>query len=167
MSNTVENGLPLSLRFYDSLEKQKRFKYTCAKGIIHNEFQYTDNCVMPPWQIKRVATPETDVNVTIICVDTGDEWDMSIECPDLISDIDIKTVGVYDYIIYPGNHSCCGLGIAVKTLVYLRVEDTVSTWYSELFWIDPGAGIDIDDQYRVWLPGSIRSVDPNDLRIWR
>jgi hypothetical protein len=168
MSDVIENGLPLSLRIYDALEKQKRFKYTCAQGILHNEYQYTDNCQMPPFQIKRASDPSTDIDVYIICVDSGTEYDMSTECPDLINDIDIITVGAYDYITYPANHVCCGLGFVTKTLVYLRIEDGVSTWYSELFYIDAGAGIgDLDTYYRVWLPGSIRSVDPDDLRIWR
>lgn len=164
----IGNGLPLSLRFYDSLEKQKRFKYTCAQGILHNEYQYTDNCQLPPFQIKRASIPSVTTEVTIICVDDGTEWAMSTECPDLIADITLTTVGSYDYITYPANHACCGLGLFTKTLVYLRVEDGTNTWYSELFYIDAGAGIaDLDDYYRVWLPGSIRSVDPDDLRIWR
>ncbi len=165
MSNTVQNGLPLGLRFYDSLEKQKRFKYTCAKGILHSEFQYTDNCTVPPWQIRRVADPSLTVDVYMICVDTGDEWDFSVDCPDLINDITITSIGIYDYLVYPASHDCCGLGIYTRTLVYLRVEDGTSTWYSELFFIDPQT--DIDTYYRVWLPGSYRSIDPNDLRIWR
>jgi len=166
MSNITENGLPLSLRFYDALEKQKRFKYTCAKGVKHNEFQYTGNCDFPPWQIVRVASPSVDIDVFVICVESGFEWQMSVECPDMIADITIQTVGVYDYITYFANHDCCGLGIIQKTLVYLRVEDGTDSWYSELFWIDPVI-TDLDTYYRVWLPGNVRSVDPDDLRIWR
>lgn len=167
MSNILENGLPLGLRFYDSLEKQKRFKHTCAQGVLHNEYQYTDNCDVPPWQIVRVADPSTTIQVTMICADTGFEWDLNTECPDMITDITLVTIGIYDYITYPATHACCGLGIGTKTLVYLRVEDTVNTWYSEMFFIDPGTGGDLDTYYRAWLPGHIRSVDPNDLRIWR
>lgn len=164
--NSIENGLPLGLRFYDALEKQKRFKYTCAKGIQHNEYQYTDNCVMPPWQLKRASAISTSIDVFIICVDSGTEWDMDTECPDMISDITLTTVGLYDYITYPASHACCGLPFFVKTLVYLRVEDGTSTWYSELFYLEPGSG-GIDTYYRTWLPGSYRSIDPTDLRIWR
>lgn len=166
MSSTVENGLPLGLRFYDKLEKQKRFKYTCAQGVLHNEFQYTDNCSVPPWQIKRLADPATTIDVYMICVDSGYEWDLNTECPDMINNIELTTIGLYDYITYPASHSCCGLGIYTKTLVYLRIEDGTNTWYSELFWIDADA-VDIDTYYRIWIPGGIRSTNPDDLRIWR
>jgi len=92
MSNILENGLPLGLRFYDALEKQKRWKYTCAQGILHNEFQYTDNCDLPPWQIVRAADPSISIQVTMICADDGSEWDLNTECPDMITDITIATL---------------------------------------------------------------------------
>ena len=166
MSNTLTEGLPLGLRFYDALEKQCRFRYTCAKGVMHNEYQYTDLCNTPPWQIKRLAMPSDSIDVYVICVDSGAETDLSSECPDYIANISLKTVGIYDYITYPATHTCCVFPFSVKTLVYLRVEDGTNTWYSEMFWIDPATS-DIDTYYRVWLPGSVRSVDLNDLRIWR
>ena len=162
------NELPLGLRFYDSLEKQKRWHYTCAKGIRHNEYQYADTCDLPPFQIMRTSIPTADCDIYVLCADTGDElFQMSVDCPALLADIQIATVGSYDYVTYPGGHACCNFNVTLKTLVYLRYEDTDNTLYSELFWIEPKAEGDLDTYYRVWLGNNRRSSDPDDLRIYR
>jgi len=161
------NELPLGLRIYDSLEKQKRWKFNLAKGVKHLEYQYCDNCDLPPWQYKRISDPAFDMEVYVLCSDNGNEIaQLTIDCPDAISNIEIATVGEYDYITYPATHDCCGLGVFVKTKVYLKITDGVGTYYSEEFWIDPATS-DLDTYYRIWLPGGVRSSDPDDLRIWR
>jgi hypothetical protein len=98
MSNPLINGLHLGLRFYDSEDQQSRYKYTCEKGVNHNEYQYTDNCVMPPFQIVRTPLPATTFDMYLVCVDTEEEFDMSTYCPDMVNSITLKTVGLYDYI---------------------------------------------------------------------
>lgn len=165
MSDLVKDGLPLGLRFYDTIGKQSRFQYDCRKGVSHNEYQYTDECTLPPFQLVRQSLPGTSIEVTIICVDTGEEYVMSSLCAALIADITIKTIGVYDYITYKGNNACCTFLFA-HALVYLRVEDGSNTWYSELFFID-GNMEDVDTYYRLWTPSDSRTFDGIDLRIWR
>jgi len=166
MSNPIVNGLPLGLRFYDSEDQQSRYKYTCRKGVHHNEYQYTDNCVVPPFQVMRSPIPATAFDMYIVCSDTGTEYHINDICPDLVNSITLKTVGVYDYITYLGVHACCTFPFIVKSLVYIRLEDGTNEWYSEQFWIDPDGVSDYDDDnYRLWIAGGIRSTP--DLRIWR
>ena len=165
--NSVVNGLPLGLRFYDSEDQQCKYKYTCRKGVHHREYQYTDDCSVPPFQIVRSPIPEDTFTMTIICSDTAAEYDINNICPDLVNSITLKTIGNYDYITYLGSiaHTCCAFGFQTKSLVYIRLEDGTNEWYSEEFWIDP-SGVDTGDtNYRLWIAGGIRSTP--DLRIWR
>ena len=164
--NNVADGLPLGLHFYDTLGKQKRYQYTCAKGVNHYEYQYTDDCVVPPFQLLRSSIESSDISVFLICVDTGEEFDMGTVCPALEANIAIKTIGSYDYITYPGTHACCDFPFSGQMLVYARVEDGVNYWYSELFWIDVETE-DVDTYYRLWTPANDRTFDGTQLRIWR
>jgi hypothetical protein len=165
MSNPVVNGLPLGLRFYDSEDQQCRYKYTCQKGVEHNEYQYSDICSLPPFQIVRNPIPSSTFDMYIVCVESLQEIHVNDDCPDLVNSIELKTVGLYDYISYLGVHTCCALPYSRKTLVYIRLEDGTNEWYSELFWIDP-SGVDSGDtNYRLWVAGGVRSTP--DLRIWR
>lgn len=164
MANILTDGLPLGLRFYDTLIKQKRFTYPCRKGVSHNEYQYTDNCTVPPWQIVRASTYLENIFVTLICLDSETEYDLNTLCPDMIADISIETVGVNDYIIYKASHDCCSLDVP-NGLYYLKVDDLASDWFSEIFHIDSGLD-DIETFYRLWSAGQIRDTDDLDLRIW-
>jgi hypothetical protein len=165
MSNPVVNGLPLGLRFYDSEDQQCRYKYTCQKGVQHNEYQYADVCSLPPFQIVRNPIPSSTFDLYIVCVESLQEVHVNDDCPDLVNSIELKTVGLYDYISYLGVHTCCALPYSRKTLVYIRLEDGTNEWFSELFWIDP-TGVDSGDtNYRLWIAGGVRSTP--DLRIWR
>lgn len=165
MSDIVKDGLPLGLRFYDTLGKQSRFAYDCRKGVAHWEYQYTDECTLPPFQIVRSPAPATSFEITIVCVDTSEEYVMSAVCPALLADLEVKTIGIYDYITYPGNNACCDFLFA-HALVYLVVTDGTNTWYSELFYIDSNME-DVDTYYRLWTPSDSRTFDGIDLRIWR
>ena len=163
--NSVVNGLHLGLRFYDSEDQQSKYKYTCRKGVHHQEYQYTDNCVLPPFQIMRSPIPSITFDLFIVCSDTGAEVYVNDICMDLINSITLKTVGLYDYITYFGIHDCCNFGFLYKSLVYIRLEDGVNEWFSEEFWIDP-SGVDSGDtNYRLWIAGGVRKTP--DLRIWR
>jgi hypothetical protein len=167
MSNPIVNGLPLGLRFYDSEDQQCKWKYTCVKGVKHQEYQYTDNCSLPPFQVLRSPIPAAVFDLYIICVESGTEWHVNDICAPLVASITLKTVGIYDYITYSGNdyHACCAFPFTLKTLVYLRLEDGTNEWFSEEFWIDP-SGVDAGDtNYRLWIAGGVRSTP--DLRIWR
>jgi hypothetical protein len=168
MSDPVKNGLPLGLRFYDSEDQLSKEKYTCLKGVSHQEYQYTDSCTVPPFQVMRPSSPILTFKIYIICVGTGDEYDMDSECPDMVSNLQVKSVGLYDYITYFATHTCCNLTIfSTRALVTVRLEEVGSTrkWYSEEFYIDP-SGVDvIGTSYRLWMAGGIRKVDLTDLRI--
>ena len=164
MSDILKDGLPLGLRIYDTLIKQKRFIYNCRKGVKHYEYQYTDNCTFPPFQIVRASSPQDTFTVTLVCVDTGEEYNINTLCPDMVANISIETIGDYDYIIYPATHDCCDLAVT-KGLFYLKVDDTENDWFSELFWIDADAE-DLETFYRLWADGHIRSSEDMDLRIW-
>lgn len=163
MSRSI--GLPLGLRFYDEVEKQCRFKYTCLKGVTHNEYQYSGVCSLPPFQLMRSPDPSTSYQLDLICVDNGDEFDVNTLCPALIASLMTETFGD-DYITYIGLHDCCDLPFTQNTLVYIRFSDGVNTWYSELFWINGEGDIDEDTNYRLWELGGRRSSDFADLRIW-
>lgn len=163
--NSVVNGLPLGLRFYDSEDQQCKYKYTCRKGVHHQEYQYSSECTLPPFQIVRNPDPSDTFDLYIVCVDTGAEIHVNDVCMDLINSITLKTVGLYDYITYLGVHDCCTFGFDYKSLVYLRLEDGTNEWFSEEFWIDP-TGVDSGDtNYRLWIAGGRRSAP--DLRVWR
>lgn len=162
----IENGLPVGLKFYDDLYKQKRFTYECYKGVRHKEYQYTDNCTLPPFQIRRSTDPSTTKELEIICVDTGEVFDLMALYPSIVDNIGIFSIGAYDYILYYGNHDCMNLDIDQKILVYAHFSDGDNDWYSELFWMDPNL-TSVEDYYREWTPGQIRKVDSSDLRIWR
>ena len=160
----IQDGLPLGLRFYDTLGKQSRWAYECARGVSHNEYQFTDECYVPPFQVVRLSIASTSFTMTLVCVDDETEYDMSVICPDLVNAISIKTVGIYDYITYKYGHDCCEFPFE-NVLFYIRLEDGTNTWYSELFRIYS----DLDDAetyYRDWTPGSQRWIDGNELRIW-
>jgi hypothetical protein len=163
--NNIVNGLPLGLRFYDSEDQQCRYKHTCQKGVHHNEYQYTDNCSLPPFQIIRNPLPSDMFDMYLHCSDEDIEYDINTLCPDLVASISLKTVGLYDYITYTGVHACCTLPFTVRTLVYIRLEDGTNTWFSEEFYIDPTGVSSGDTNYRLWMIGSNR-VAP-DLRIWK
>ena len=163
--NSIVNGLPLGLRFYDSEDQQCRYKYTCIKGVQHNEYQYSDVCSLPPFQVMRSPIPSITFDLYLVCVESLQEVHVNDECADLVNSITLKTVGMYDYITYTGVHTCCTLPYTRKTLVYIRLEDGTNEWYSELFWIDP-TGVDSGDtDYRLWIAGGIRKAP--DLRVWR
>ena len=165
MSNPIVNGLPLGLRFYDSEDQQCRYRYTCLKGVKHNEYQYSDACSLPPFQVMRFPIPSVTFDMYLVCVETEAEYDLNTLCPDLVASLTVATVGLYDYITYLGVHNCCTLPFTIKTLVYIRLEDGTNQWFSELFYIDP-SGVDSGDtNYRLWIAGGYR-VSP-DLRIWR
>lgn len=164
---SVEDGLPLGLRFYDTLGKQKRFTFDCARGVSHNEYQYTDGCVLPPFQVVRATIPSEDIDITLVCVDSGDEYDINTLCPDVISALAIVQVEDYDTIVYKADNDCCSLNLGTygKILAYLVVEDGTNTWYSELFRMDSGLE-DAETYYRDWTPSQHRSYSPTELRIW-
>lgn len=164
MSDIVRDGLPLGLRFYDTLLKQKRFGYNCRKGVSHKEYQYVDNCNLPPFQIVRNSTYIENIFVTLICVETEEEFDLNTLCPNLIADITIKTIGLYDYITYKSSHVCCSLNVP-NGIYYLKVDDMVNDWYSELFQIDYEME-DVETFYRLWTAGQVRTDNGLDLRIW-
>lgn len=166
MSDIIKDGLPLGLRFYDTLGKQKRYQYTCAKGVSHYEYQYADGCTIPPFQLVRGSIASTDISVFLICEDTEEEFDMGTICPALEANISIKTIGSYDYITYPGTHVCCALPFVGQVLVYVRVEDGTNYWFSEFFWIDMDME-DADTYNRLWIPANDRTFDGTQLRIWR
>ena len=164
MSNPIVNGLPLGLRFYDSEDQQCKYKNTCQKGVTHQEYQYTDACSLPPFQVVRYPIPSVSFDMYLVCSD-GSEYDLNDLCINLVNSLTIATVGLYDYITYLGVHTCCSLPFATKALVYIRLTDGTNTWYSEEFYIDP-AGVDSGDtNYRLWIAGGIRKSP--DLRIWR
>lgn len=163
--NSIVNGLPLGLRFYDSEDQQCRYKYTCLKGVQHQEYQYSDVCSLPPFQIVRTPIPATSFNLYLVCVESLSEVDVNSECPDLVNSITLKTVGTLDYITYLGVHTCCTLPYTRKTLVYIRLEDGTNEWYSELFWMDPTGVSSGDTDYRLWIAGGLRKAP--DLRVWR
>lgn len=163
--NSVINGLPLGLRFYDSEDQQCKYKYGCRKGVHHREYQYSDNCTLPPFQIVRFPDPSVAFQMYLVCSDNGVELDVNAACPDLVNSITVKTVGNYDYITYLGIHDCCNLAYTRKTLVFIRLLDGVNEWFSEEFWIDPSGVQTGETNYRLWIAGGIR-VAP-DLRIWR
>jgi len=165
MSNPIVNGLPLGLRFYDSEDQQCRYKYTCIKGVKHYEYQYTDLCSLPPFQIVRSPIPSTTFDLYLVCVESEEEVDVNTICPDLTNSITLKTVGIWDYITYLGVHDCCLFPYDRKTLVYIRLADGTNEWYSELFWIEPTGVDEGDTNYRLWIAGGIRKTP--DLRIWR
>jgi hypothetical protein len=165
MSNPIVNGLPLGLRFYDSEDQQSRYKYNCRKGVKHREYQYTDNCSLPPFQVLRSPIPATTFQMYLVCLESGTEYDVNTLCPALVGSITLKTVGIYDYITYLGIHDCCTLPFTIKTLVYIRLEDGTNEWYSEEFWIDPSGVASGDTNYRLWIAGGVRAAP--DLRIWR
>jgi hypothetical protein len=167
MSDPVKNGLPLGLRFYDSEDQLSKEKWTCLK-VSHSEYQYTDDCTIPPFQVMRLASPITDFKMYIICVDSGVEYDMDSECPDMVANLEVHSVGLYDYIVYPASHACCNLSMfTLRALVTIRLEEDGGTmkWYSEEFYIDPSGVAVIGDSYRLWMAGGIRSSDITDLRI--
>jgi hypothetical protein len=164
MSNPIVNGLPLGLRFYDSEDQQCRYKNTCQKNS-HNEYQYADECTMPPFQVMRSPIPEATFDWYIVCVGSDVEYDINDICPDMVNSILLESIGIYDYITYLGIHNCCTLPFNTKSLVYIRLEDGINQWFSELFYINP-AGVDTGDtNYRLWTAGGVRSSP--DLRIWR
>lgn len=165
MSNYIADGLPLGLRFYDTLGKQARFKYQCRKGVLHKEYQYTDLCTLPPFQVLRVASPLDTIYVTLVCLDDETEVVLNSVCPALTSSIVIKTIGAVDYISYLAVHDCCNLPFT-QALVYIRLEDGVNTWYSEPFWVY-GDLEDAATYYRDWSPAEPRTFDNIDLRTWR
>lgn len=166
MSNPASIGLPTGLRFYDELEKQCRFKYTCLKGVVHSEYQYAGTCSLPPFQLVRPTIPGTSYQVDLICVDTGEEYDINTLCPALVATLMTETFGLTDYITYIGLHACCDLPFTGNTLVYIRFADGTNLWYSELFYINGEGDIDEDTNYRLWSLGGRRSSDFADLRVW-
>lgn len=170
MSDPVKNGLPLGLRFYDSEDQLSKEKYTCLKGVSHQEYQYTDSCTVPPFELMRPASPLAVFKIYIICVGTGDEYDMDSECPDMVNNLELHSVGLFDYIVYPATHACCNLAMfSARALVTVRVEEVGGSmkWYSEEFYIDP-SGVQVQGtNYRLWMAGGRRSVDLTDLRVWK
>lgn len=170
MSNYLSNGFPLGLRMYDSEDQLSDQKYSCLKGVSHNEYQYTDSCYLPPFQVIRPVSHITVFKIYIICVGTGVEYDMDTYCPAMVANLELHTVGLYDYIIYPATHNCCNLGIFTeRALVTIRLEEVGGTgkWYSEKFYMDP-SGVQVrGSDYRLYMMGGIRTTDLTDLRTWK
>lgn len=168
MSNIVSNGLPLGLRMYDSEDQLSDQKYTCSKGVSHNEYQYTDACTVPPFQVVRASSPLSTFKLYLICVGTGEEYDMDTYCPDMVANIELHSVGLYDYIVYPATHTCCNLAMFTeRALVKIRLEEATGTgkWYSEKFYMDP-SGVDVlGTNYRLYMVGGIRASSLTDLRV--
>ena len=167
--NSLKNGLPLGLRMYDSEDQLSDQKYTCSKGVSHNEYQYTDSCTLPPFQVVRANALISTFKLYVICVGTQEEFDMDTYCPDMVANLQLTTVGLYDYIVYPATHACCNLSIfSERALVTIRLEEVGGTgkWYSEKFYIDP-SGVDvIGSSYRLYMAGGIRKASLTDLRVY-
>jgi len=168
MSN-LSNGLPLGLRMYDSEDQLSKEKYTCLKGVSHQEYQYTDACSVPPFQVIRESSPITTFKIYIICVGTQEEFDMSTYCAAMVANLEVHSVGLNDYIVYPSTHACCNLTIFdVRALCTIRLEEVggAGKWYSEEFYLDPSGVEVVGEAYRLWSMSGIRSVDLTDLRIY-
>jgi hypothetical protein len=153
---------------YDSEDQLSKEKYTCLKGVSHQEYQYTDDCTVPPFQVIRASSPVTTFKVYIICVGTQVEYDMDNYCPDLVANLEVYSVGLYDYVIYPATHACCNFTLFdVRALVTIRLEEVGGTgkWYSEEFFLEPGDVQVRSDSYRLWSLAGIRTTDLTDLRV--
>lgn len=166
----INDGLILPFRFYDSLDKQMRFR-GCGRydqeDIRHNEYLIMEGCRLLPFQIIRPTDPSTTTNLSIVNVNTDVETDLTSYVDS--DDWGIETIGENDYITFFGEHEILdGASCAFENCVYYaKFNDGTYTWYSELFKVmDVDAVLESD--YRIWSTarGAFRVwEDSDDLRI--
>jgi hypothetical protein len=165
----INSGLILPFRFYDSIEKQMRYR-GCGRDwtgddIRHREYLICYGCKLLPFQIVRSTSPSTTTNLSIVNIDTEVETDLTayVDSDDWI----IETVGEYDYITYLGKEDILnGSSCVIDTCnYYAKFSDGDYTWYSEIFKVVK-SGFD-SAEYRIWSKarGAFRSWDGTDLRI--
>ena len=167
----INEGLILPFRFYDSLEKQSRYRgcgrYENAGEIRHNEYLISYGCRILPFQIVRLPNPSTTTNLSIvsICDDTETDITSYLDSDDWV----IETIGGNDYITYLGRNDVLNGANCVLSegVYYAKFSDGTDTWYSELFQIK-GVEETIDNDIRIWSTarGAIRIWEDNDdIRI--
>ena len=163
----INDGLILPFRFYDSLDKQMRYR-GCGRydqdEIVHNEYLISYGCKLLPFQIKRTTDPSETLNLSIVNINTDVETDLTAFV--VSSDWDITTVGEFDFITYFGRNDIEDAGCLIDECVYYaKFNDGTYTWYSELFKVVQ-SGFD-SSEYRIWSKtvGSFREWDEDELRI--
>jgi len=163
----INDGLILPFRFYDSIDKQMRYR-GCGRWeqneIRHNEYLISYGCRLLPFQIRRASDPSTTTNLSIVNVHTDVETDLTADVA--AADWDITTVGEFDHITYFGNNDIEDGGCLIdECIYYAKFNDGTHTWYSELFRVVQ-SGFDATE-YRIWSKarGALREWDTDDLRI--
>jgi len=167
----INDGLILPFRFYDTIEKQMRYRgcgrYENGDEIRHNEYLISFGCRLLPFQVRRATDPNKDLRLLITNVMTGGVTNVYpfTNAADWI----VETVGDYDYITYLANNDILnGVNCAFDNCIYYAtLYVNVTAWYSELFKV-----VDVneipDPDYRIWSParGCFRIwEDDDDLRI--
>jgi len=163
----INDGLILPFRFYDSLDKQMRYR-GCGRyeqdEIVHNEYLISYGCRLLPFQIKRATDPTETTNLSIVNINTGVETDLTADIN--AADWDITTHGEFDFITYFGRNDIEDGGCLIDECVYYaKFNDGTYTWYSELFKVVQ-SGFS-STEYRIYSKarGAFREWDEDDLRI--
>lgn len=165
----INEGLILPFRFYSDIDKQMRYR-GCGRwdqdDITHNEYLISYGCRLLPFQIRRDTNPSDSYRITLI--NAVDSTSTVISPYINANDIEIKTIGDYDYITYFGRYDIEDTGTCVmdNCLYYVTFDDFTDVWYSELFRV-----VDVDQDpssdFRIWSKarGAYRTWDGTDLRI--
>jgi hypothetical protein len=168
MNSTIETGLFLPIRFYETLAEQDRFKRTSEGVALINEVYIFADCkTLCPFQI---ILPRYSATITqkwrIYCVNET----MPAELPVNATEWEIYDDGTKHWISYLG--TCDLRGYTNNGKSYLEVEiidsDTVSHfYYSDLFIINNCDDLYETSNFRLTSPSvnDKRTIDGTNLRI--
>ena len=153
----IKNELKTSFPFYDSIEKQNRYKINCYGDYTSFKLLTPKNRLLP-FQLRREMNVNYLTSVLLYSVDGTYIDDLF---PYIEGDISYATVSGKDYITYFGTSSALDLTCGYY---YLVATDGTNTWYSEVFCVENFMDIHTDD-YRAVSATDNRAVDNTDLRI--
>jgi len=142
MEDKIEYKQPLPFPFYDSLEKQNRYKVQCTE-YTHSEYLIMHGCYILPFQIRRVHNTQVigDITLTAVNITNGAEEDITAHLTNADWNLTNAMLGEgrgqnRDFISYYGRNKVLdGVDCVFNEgcIYYLKLFDGEDYYYSELF----------------------------------
>lgn len=163
----ISNGLYLPFRFYDDRNKiSEASDYARQIHIPRTEYLLMPYGTILPFQVLRQLALTKDYQLSFFCLDTGIEYDVSVEHPDIADYFTTVTRSGIDHISFLGVDPTM-LEITIPKGGYYAVfTDGISTWYSENIRVTDEDDV-VTETYRKWSDSDtdIRTTDGSTLRI--
>ena len=168
MNSTIETGLFLPIRFYDTLAEQDRFKRTSeGVSLINEVYIFVDCKTLAPFQI-IFPRYSLALNITwrIYCIDDPDPIVLPVD----YANWEFYFDGTKHHISYLGTADLTGFVNNGKNYIEVTVTDNdnkMFTYYSDFFIVNNCYELYETTNFRLTSPSDSdkRTVDGTNLRI--